>query len=336
MVAQADHSGVDDGAKRWQSARRTRHHFETMQAMSDAKAGPPRGFTVSAPVLLDLVRQWQDERSSLTLLLGSDEAELQLIIREGALEHAVSGQLTGLDAIRGAGGAAAWEVAVEPVPDVAILTIDAPADAVILALQSGLLPPAEPGDPDNPRAVQDTVPRGYDTLPLEVLRRVRKISQDGTPSTTAGDGSPGQLAAIAAEDAPPEAPSREVTMTDIKQAQTLIDSLRDSMDGLLATDIWDQSTGMPIVGHNSKPRACALFNRLTDQMTETLTGAEDSFVSRIDRYLIEVENGMYIVIVQLTDRFRWGLLVDGSRCQLGLLWSVFLPDYTTRLRKALG
>ena len=116
-----------------------------------------------------------------------------------------------------------------------------------------------------------------------------------------------------------------------KHISTLIE---DSDKGILATDVFDSSTGMPIAGHNSQPKASALFNRIFNQLIKTLEGS--GFDSALKYYYLLMENNQAVVVGELKEgKYRFGMLVDLDKLPLGMLLSVLLPDYIENENKAL-
>ena len=110
--------------------------------------------------------------------------------------------------------------------------------------------------------------------------------------------------------------------------------IEDSDKGVLATDIFDSSTGMPIAGYNSNAKASALFNRIFNQLVKSLDGS--GFNTQLSYYYLYMENNQAVVVGRLKDgKYRFGMLVDLNKLQLGMLLSVLLPDYINNVNKAL-
>ncbi len=123
-----------------------------------------------------------------------------------------------------------------------------------------------------------------------------------------------------------------MNLSELKQhISTLID---ESDKGILATDIFDSSTGMPIAGYNSNAKASALFNRIFNQLVKTLDGS--GFNSELSYYYLLMENNQAVVVGKLKDgKYRFGMLVDLDKLQLGMLLSVLLPDYIQNVNNSL-
>ncbi len=111
---------------------------------------------------------------------------------------------------------------------------------------------------------------------------------------------------------------------DIKKLKNSIEVLKDNLDGaLLAADIWMTGTGQPIAGYNSNPQATALFERVTEYMNKALSGA--GFPILNEYYMLNLE-GNALVLVLMFDDYQWGMLVDSSKVQLGLLLNIAIPN----------
>jgi len=123
-----------------------------------------------------------------------------------------------------------------------------------------------------------------------------------------------------------------MNLSELKQhISVLVD---ESDKGILATDIFDSSTGMPIAGYNSQAKASALFNRIFNQLVKTLDGS--GFSSELSYYYLLMENNQAVVVGKLKDgKYRFGMLVDLEKLQLGMLLSVLLPDYIENVNKSL-
>ena len=123
-----------------------------------------------------------------------------------------------------------------------------------------------------------------------------------------------------------------MNLSELKQhISTLVD---ESDKGILATDIFDSSTGMPIAGYNSNAKASALFNRIFNQLVKTLDGS--GFSSELSYYYLLLENNQAVVVGKLKDgKYRFGMLVDLDKLQLGMLLSVLLPDYIQNVNNSL-
>ncbi len=135
--------------------------------------------------------------------------------------------------------------------------------------------------------------------------------------------------------APPAAAEEELSEMDLRTVKLILEEIDDHlMGGLLSVDIISKASGMSLAGINSAPKACALFNRLSEQLHQALTKSEDSLARGINKLIIEGDNGLYIFIIEIDERHRWAMLVDGARAQLGMIF-VIIPEIQPRLVAAV-
>jgi hypothetical protein len=93
--------------------------------------------------------------------------------------------------------------------------------------------------------------------------------------------------------------------------------------GLVATDIFAAADGQSIAGVNPQPKASALFNQVTDYLVRALKGSGFPELGRY--YVIELQGNAVVVVIPLGE-YRWGMLVDLKKVQLGLLLDVLVPQ----------
>ena len=122
---------------------------------------------------------------------------------------------------------------------------------------------------------------------------------------------------------------------DLKVVKGILEELDDQlMGGLISVDIISKASGMSLAGINSAPKACAMFNRLSEQLHTALTRSEDALAKGINKFIIEGDNGLLIFVIELDDRHRWAILVDGGKAQLGWVF-VIIPEIQPKLVAAL-
>jgi len=135
------------------------------------------------------------------------------------------------------------------------------------------------------------------------------------------------------EPAPP--PDKELSDMDLRAVKVILEEIDDHlMGGLLSVDIISKASGMSLAGINSAPKSCALFNRLSEQLHSALTKSEDSLAGGINKFIIEGDNGLYIFVIELDERHRWAMLVNGAKAQLGMVF-VIIPEIQPRLVDAV-
>jgi CheY-like chemotaxis protein len=176
----------------------------------------------------------------------------------------------------------------------------------------------EPGCP--PRAQRIETPLA--TIILEGMRlvdeRAREVGDDPTASP---GGTPAPGATVEGK-------------MDIQKIKQAIENLKDQLgSALVATDIITVADGQTIGGHNTQPRAAALFNQLTQYLQRALSGSGFPALGRY--YLIDLEDDKLIVILPLGE-YLWGILTDSSEVQLGLLLNVVIPDSLKAFEEAMG
>ncbi|MDM8539747.1 response regulator [Desulfococcaceae bacterium HSG9] len=97
---------------------------------------------------------------------------------------------------------------------------------------------------------------------------------------------------------------------------------KDLGDGLLATDIFMVADGVSIAAYNPQPKATALFNQLTTYIAETLR--DSGFPSLGKYYLLDLVDDQMVIILPMGE-YRWGILIDSSKIQLGLMLNIVIP-----------
>ena len=121
---------------------------------------------------------------------------------------------------------------------------------------------------------------------------------------------------------------------NVKKLKHAVEVLKEDLDGaLVATDIWPTGTGTSIAGYNLQPEATALFERVTDYMFKALKGA--GFPGLNKYYLLDLEGGNLVIVLQFEEGYQWGMLVDSTKVQLGLLLNIAIPNARKALLEAL-
>jgi len=124
------------------------------------------------------------------------------------------------------------------------------------------------------------------------------------------------------------------TTLNLSTQDILQSMVASSNNGILAMDVFDRSHGLSVAGFNSNPRACALFNGLSNQLVQAMEKT-NGLMGELDMQIIVEKNHGAVVVVELTSKHRMGLKVDTTKCSLGLLLSVVIPDGVAELQKAL-
>jgi len=133
----------------------------------------------------------------------------------------------------------------------------------------------------------------------------------------------------------PEQP-RELHI-DLDEVRALLHEVDEQLGGaLISTDVISKATGMSIAGVHSDRKASALFNHLSEQLHQAITRAEDAPAKGIRQFIIEGDNGIFIFVIEIDDRHRWAMMINGAQAQLGLIFAVIIPDILPRLEAVLG
>lgn len=104
-------------------------------------------------------------------------------------------------------------------------------------------------------------------------------------------------------------------------------------DGLIGGDIWDYGTGLSLSSVNTMPEAVAMFNRLTDELKETLSG---SGLPELNRYFIlNLEDDKLFVVVRHNDDLLQGMLLNPKKVNMGILFTVAVPKALEKVKKAI-
>lgn len=120
----------------------------------------------------------------------------------------------------------------------------------------------------------------------------------------------------------PSAPDAVVAI-DVARLEKLIGQMRDSLQGLLATDIWVAETGQSIASFNGQPVASKLFNTLTDDLNEALSTSGFPVINRY--YLLELEGNATSLVIRHGDDLRQGVLIDTRFTNVGTMLALGLP-----------
>lgn len=125
--------------------------------------------------------------------------------------------------------------------------------------------------------------------------------------------------------------SKEKRM-DTKKINQIIEKMqKDLGEGLLATDLWNVNDAQSIAGFNPQPKAVALFNQVTEYLTESLK--RSGFPSLGKYYIIDLEDGKYVVVIPMNP-YQWGMLIDGNKVKLGLLLNITIPEMISAFTEA--
>ena len=122
---------------------------------------------------------------------------------------------------------------------------------------------------------------------------------------------------------------------DITRIEKLVDDQRALLkDGLAATDIWDRATGLSLAGYNAQPAAVALFNQLTNEISDTLNGSGFPKLGRY--YLLDLDADNAVIILQHDSDLLQGMLLNSKKVNMGILFSIAIPRALESVAQARG
>lgn len=123
--------------------------------------------------------------------------------------------------------------------------------------------------------------------------------------------------------------NREKIMFDTLQ---MFETLQyDLGEGFLATDAWNASDGQPLVenhSYNSHSKAIPLINQATKVLGDSLK--ESDYPKLGSYYLVNLDNDYLVVVLSIED-FRQFVLVDLTKINIGILFSIAIPNLLNSL-----
>lgn len=121
---------------------------------------------------------------------------------------------------------------------------------------------------------------------------------------------------------------------NVAKLKESINALRKNLgEGLLGTDIYSSSDGQSIAGWESNHKACALFNNTTNNLNKSLAGS--GFPTLGKYYLLNLTENKTVVVIPL-GQYQWGMMIDNSKIQMGLLINVVLPQVIDLFEEAIS
>lgn len=122
---------------------------------------------------------------------------------------------------------------------------------------------------------------------------------------------------------------------DITLLEKIVEDQRALLkDGLAATDIWDRATGLSLAGYNAQPAAVALFNQLTSEISDTLSGSGFPKLGRY--YMLDLDADNAVIILQHGVDLLQGVLLNSKKVNMGILFSIAIPRAIEGVAKARG
>jgi hypothetical protein len=287
--------------------------------------------------LWDILQHAQTSRMSIKLSVESPHGVGAMFFQGGNLVHAEAGGSQGDEAVNAILDWREGSVSSSQLPENCPQTVRHTSIVALLMDrarqrdEASRVPPPPPPPKQAPPPPPPPAPKGpvqpsY-TLPPPEVPTVPPI-----PVVPVVPPLPGFPAPTIAGPAPID---KELSDMDLKAVKAILEELDDQlMGGLISVDIISKASGMSLAGINSAPKACAMFNRLSEQLHTALTRSEDALARGINKFIIEGDNGLLIFVIELDDRHRWAILVDGAKAQLGWVF-VIIPEIQPRLVAAL-
>ena len=122
---------------------------------------------------------------------------------------------------------------------------------------------------------------------------------------------------------------------NVEKLEAALQELKATLkEGLIASDIWDRTSGLSLAGIESQPAAVALFTEVTNTLTDTL--AESGFPGLGRYYFMELAGDHIVVIIRHGDDLLHGILMNSKKVNLGILLSVAVPKAIASVEKARG
>ncbi|WP_340538512.1 hypothetical protein [Nocardioides sp. GXZ039] len=109
---------------------------------------------------------------------------------------------------------------------------------------------------------------------------------------------------------------------DVTKLNEVAAELEARLPGLVATDIWERSTGKSLAGFNTQPAAVEMFNEMTSGMERTL---EQSGFPGLARYFVlEMQGDTLVVIILHGNDVMQGMLCNSKMTNMGTLLALGL------------
>ncbi len=292
--------------------------------------------------LWDILQLAQTSRMSIKLSVESPHGTGSMYFQGGNLLHAVAGDNEGDEAVNIILDWREGSVSSSQLPEDCPTTVKHSSIVALLmdrARQRDEQQRDKPTPPPTPPPRPPPAPPMHSApkfTPPVVASKPLHVPAAAPPPAPARTPPPPRAPGPGPEPAPPPPPAHQgPAAMGLWAGQVILEEIDDHlMGGLLSVDIISKASGMSLAGINSAPKACALFNRLSEQLHSALTKSEDSLARGINKFIIEGDNGLYIFVIELDERHRWAMLVDGAKAQLGMVF-VIIPEIQPRLVAAV-
>ncbi len=124
---------------------------------------------------------------------------------------------------------------------------------------------------------------------------------------------------------------------DLRKVQAILAEAEESfMGGMVACDVFNRRTGMPIANIRGNPKACALFNFLAERINESVSKSNLKLPNDFEQLMLSFPQGLMMFMINLNDDYRWGIVVNTAKASMGIAVSVVFPTSVPELRDALS
>ncbi len=106
--------------------------------------------------------------------------------------------------------------------------------------------------------------------------------------------------------------------------QKTIESLkRDLGSALLSADIWDKKSGLSMGSYNPNAKATAILDKIVNDFENSL---QELGFPGLNKYIVaDLDANTALVIINLSENFMVGNIIDKSQTTLGILFNVAIP-----------
>ena len=119
----------------------------------------------------------------------------------------------------------------------------------------------------------------------------------------------------------------------IEKLEVAVQELKNTLkEGLIATAIWDRSTGLSLAEYNPQPAAVALFTEMTNTLSQTLS--DSGFPGLKRYYFLDLDDDHTVMVIRHGNDILQGILMNSQKVNLGMLLAVALPKAIAVVEKS--
>lgn len=112
----------------------------------------------------------------------------------------------------------------------------------------------------------------------------------------------------------------------------LQESSRNMRGSLVAMGLYDIENGKVIASMDSNEKAASEIGQITGGLQDAIKDA--NFAPLRDWYMMRLSGDIIMVVLRESDEFQGGMVVEGTKANLGLLMSVGIPQALKMMREA--